>query len=48
MHNLLTRFFHSRPEKTEEMNTAVCVNEVATSFTVLLPTVNNKLEHSDP
>lgn len=38
----------SRQEETEETHTAVCVNEVATSFTVLLPTVNNKLGHSDP
>lgn len=38
----------SRGEKIQEMNTAVCVNAVAKSSTILLPIVINKLGHSDP
>lgn len=38
----------SRREKRKEMNTAVCVNAVAKSSTILLPIVINKLGHSDP
>lgn len=38
----------SRREKIKEMNTAVCVNAVAKSSTILLPIVINKLGHSDP
>lgn len=45
MHNLLARFLKSRREKIKEMNTAVCVNVVAESSTILLPIVINKLGH---
>lgn len=38
----------SRKEKIKEMNTAVCINAVAKSSTILLPIVINKLGHSDP
>lgn len=36
-----------RREKTEEMNTAVCVNAVPQSSTILLTIVINKLGQSD-
>ncbi len=48
MHNLLTRFRSQEKEKIKEMNTAVCINAVAKSSTILLLTVINKLGHSDP
>ena len=38
----------SRREKIKEMNTAVCVNAVVKSSTILLPVVINKLGPSDP
>lgn len=38
----------SRKERRKEMNTAVCINAVAKSSTILLPIVINKLGHSDP
>lgn len=37
----------SRTERVEETNTAVCINAVAESSTILLPIVINKLGHSD-